>query len=186
MANSPQGASAPVPMAPGAYASAAAAIPASPDHIAAALVTLDDLRKLVSHSDRLRQVASDPLTRQFLKERVTSPEISSLTGLSPDYLTWLFDMLLSHGDRIGADVVLPNFRLLAPDKVPSWPQVWARSFAPARPSSSSGPSGSAAAYRGAESLIAWRDTTRADGTASGRYTPFGWVYPRSTQHLESR
>lgn len=164
----------PSPMEPGEAASA--------DQMAAALVTMDHFRALVSSPDRLRQVASDPLTRQFLLERVTAPEVVSATGLSADYLRWLFDTLISSGDRIGADAVVPNFRLLAPEKAPSWPRIWARSFAPYRDRLAPASAGAPAAYRGAETLIAWR----AYPTTQGHDSPFGWVYPRYTQHLESR
>lgn len=99
------------------------------DRLIAAAETADEVRILLSRSDRLRIVRADNVTRTFLKERIVNAEVARASGLTQEYLGWVYDTLLEAGDRLGPNVFLPNFRLLPSASAASWNQVWSRSFA---------------------------------------------------------
>lgn len=99
------------------------------DRLIAAAETADEIRILLSRPDRLRLIRADNVTRTFLKERIVNAEVARASGLTQEYLGWVYDTLLETGDRLGPNVFLPNFRLLPSASAASWNQVWARSFA---------------------------------------------------------
>lgn len=129
------------------------------DRLIAAAETADEVRILLSRPDRLRVARADNLTRAFLKERIVNAEVARASGLTQEYLGWIYDTLVESGDRIGATVFIPNFRLLPATAAPSWNQVWSRSFAITYAAQSWGRSGLA--------LLARASVLRAEASSRG-------------------
>lgn len=96
-------------------------------HIAM-IETSEELRALLSSPERLRQLANDPLARQFLRERLTAREVAASAGVSPEYLNWLYETMIVHGDRLDPAVIIPNFRLYPAQSVAIWPQIQTRLY----------------------------------------------------------
>ncbi len=116
---------APAPGYPSYYTESVIAL----DRLIAAAETADEIRILLSRPDRLRPIRADNLTRTFLKERMVNAEVARASGLTIEYLGWMFDTLIESGDRLSPSLFLPNFRLLPPASAASWTQIWSRSYA---------------------------------------------------------
>lgn len=107
-------------------ATSSAATAASIDRLLIGLETTEELRRLLSSPERLRQLADDPVARQFLRERLTAAEVAATAGVSPTYLDWLYETLVVYGDRLDPTVIIPNFRLVPAQSVPTFQQILSR------------------------------------------------------------
>lgn len=105
-----------------------AGFPMSIDHAIASLQTSPDVRALLRIPQVREMINSDPLAQSFLIERfVKSPHAASM-GYTPQYLQWLIETLLAHGDLLERDVAFPQFELLRANSAPSWERIYNRSL----------------------------------------------------------
>lgn len=100
------------------------------DRMAASVETVGELRKLLTDGIWIRRFRTDPLTLQFLRERFTGSPVVLVSGMSRDYVDWLFETVLLYGDRMASEAAIPDFRLAPAMQAPSWGKVWSRSFGP--------------------------------------------------------
>lgn len=100
------------------------------DRLLAAAETSEEVRIILSRYDRWKQIGSDVVLKQFLRERFTAPELEASTRLTREYRSWLVETLIDRGEMIDQSGIVPNFRLQPAVQAPSWRAIWNRSFAP--------------------------------------------------------